>query len=104
MVGQSRLKLQHQEPEDQAARPSMVKPALAESQSWRNVSILRDGVLARIRWYGRKVRYAHTACTGASLQGAGRYERVTYRRTDYQRQVVDGLTRESGRGRKERRE
>ena len=49
MVGQSRLKLQHQESEDQAARPSMVKPALAEPQSWRKVPILRDGVIARIR-------------------------------------------------------
>ena len=36
----------------------MVKPALAEPQSWRNVPILRDGVIARIRWYGRKVRDA----------------------------------------------
>ena len=96
MVVQSRLKLQHQEPEDQAARPSMVKPALAEPQSWRNVPILRDGVIARIRWYGRKVRCAHTACTGASLQGTGSDERGTYRRSDDQRQLGDGLTRESG--------
>ena len=57
MVGQSRLKLQHQEPEDQAARPYMVKPALAESQSWWNVPILRDDVIACIRWYGRKGRH-----------------------------------------------
>jgi hypothetical protein len=84
MVVQSRLKLQHQEPEDQAARPSMVKPALVESQSWRKVPILRDGVIARIRWYGRKVRRAHTACIGASLQGAGSDERGTYGRSDDQ--------------------
>ena len=56
----------------------MVKPALAEPQSWRKVPILRDGVIARIRWYGRKVRCAHTACIGASLQGEESDERGTY--------------------------
>jgi hypothetical protein len=75
-VAQSRLKLQHQEPEDQAAGPSMVKPVLAEPQSWRKVPILRDGVIARIRWYGREVRCVHTACTGFSCattrKGRGR--------------------------------
>ncbi len=95
MVVESRLKLQHQEPEDQAARPSMVKPALAEPQSWRKVPILRDGVIARIWWDGRKVRCAHTACTRASLQGEGSDERGTYRRSDDQRQRGDGLNRES---------
>jgi hypothetical protein len=82
MVEQSRLKLQHQEPEDRAARPFMVKPVLAEPQSWRKVPILRDGVIARIRWYGRKVRRAHTACIGASLQGEGSDERGLYERSD----------------------
>ena len=32
----------------------MVKPVLAEPQSWRKVPILRDGVIARIRWYERR--------------------------------------------------
>ena len=74
----------------------MVKPVLAEPQSWRKVPILRDGVIARIRWYEREVRCVHTACTGASLQGEGSDERGTYGRSDDQRQLGDGLSRESG--------
>ena len=54
MVEENRLKPQHQGPEDQAARPFMVKAGLLEPQSWRKVLILRAGVIARIRWYGRR--------------------------------------------------
>jgi len=104
MVGQSRLKREHQEPEDQAARPYMVKAALPEPQSWRKVPILRDAVIARIRWDGRKGRCAHTACIGASLQGAGSDERGTSIRSDDQRKLGDGLNRESGRVTEEREE
>jgi hypothetical protein len=31
-----------------------VKAELLEPQSWRKVPILRDGVIARIRWYERR--------------------------------------------------
>jgi hypothetical protein len=82
MVEESRLKLQHQEPEDQAARPYMMKAGLPEPQSWRTLPVLRKGVIARIRRYGRKVRCVHTACTGASLQGARSDERGIYIRSD----------------------
>ena len=69
----SRLKLQHQEPEDQAARPSMVKPALAEPHSWRKVPILRDGVIARIRWYERR----YDALIQLASEPASKEEEVT---------------------------
>ncbi len=93
---ESRLKLQHQEPEDQAARPYRMKAGLPEPQSWRTLPVLRESVIARIRWDGRKVLCVHTACTGASLQGAGSDERGIYRRSDEYRELGDGLNRESG--------
>ncbi len=85
MVVESRLKPQHQGPEDQAARPSMVKAGLLKPQSWRTVPVQWDGVIAHIRWYERKVRCAHTACIGASLQGEGSDVKGTYGRSDGER-------------------
>jgi len=96
MVEQSRLKPQHQGPEEPAARPYRVKAALPESQLWRKVPILWDGVIAHIRWYERKVRRAPTACIGASLQGEGSNVKDAYVRSDGERELGDDLNCESG--------
>ena|SRR5258708_33124578 len=78
----SRLKREHQGPEDQAARPSMVKPVLAEPQSWRKVPILRDGVIAHIRWYGRRYDALIQPAPEPARKREGSDERGTYGRSD----------------------
>jgi len=51
----------------------MVKAASLEPQSWRNVPILRDGVIARIRWYERR----YDALIQLASEPASKEEEVT---------------------------
>jgi hypothetical protein len=74
----------------------MVKPALAEPQSWRNVPILRDGVIARRRLvWTRRYDAPIQPAPEPAWRREGSDERGTYRRSDDQRQLGDGLPRES---------